>query len=311
MNLQHLKYAIEIEDACSISKAAENLYMGQPNLSRAIKELEFSLGITIFKRTSKGVVPTVQGAEFLSFAKSILSQVDELEHHYHQDKTEEQSFSISVPRASYIANAFINLAKTLNLSENIDINYKETNNMRAIKNIVEEGFNLGIIRYMKSYKKYFDMFLNEKNLTSKLICDFKCSVYMSKHHPLAKKEEITAEDLAGYIEIIHGDPFIPSLSTSDAKKIELPENVDKRIYVYERGGQFDLLSEVHTTFMKGSPIPESLRERYGLVKKLCSSFDTEYVDVLIFKKNHVFSEIEDKFIFELEKCVDTLINVQE
>ena len=55
MNIQYLKYAIEVEKNKSISKAAKNLYMGQPNLSRAIKELEDSLGIIIFERKSKGI----------------------------------------------------------------------------------------------------------------------------------------------------------------------------------------------------------------------------------------------------------------
>ena len=79
MNLQHLKYAVEVEKTGSITQAAENLYMGQPNLSKAIKELEGTLGVILFKRTSKGVLPTAQGKEFLRYAKSILDQVERME----------------------------------------------------------------------------------------------------------------------------------------------------------------------------------------------------------------------------------------
>ena len=78
MNILHLRYAIEVERTRSISKAAENLFMGQPNLSKAIRELEENLGVTIFKRTSKGIVPTQKGEEFLVYAKRILVQIDEL-----------------------------------------------------------------------------------------------------------------------------------------------------------------------------------------------------------------------------------------
>lgn len=53
MNLQHLKYVVEVEKTGSITQAAQNLYMGQPNLSKAIRELEKNLGIVLFKRTSK------------------------------------------------------------------------------------------------------------------------------------------------------------------------------------------------------------------------------------------------------------------
>ena len=69
MNILHLRYACEIEKTKSISKAAENLFMSQPNLSRAVKDLESSLNIQIFERTSKGMKVTVKGEEFLYYAK--------------------------------------------------------------------------------------------------------------------------------------------------------------------------------------------------------------------------------------------------
>ena len=79
MNLLYLKYAVEVAACGSINKAAEKLYIGQPNLSRAIKELESSLGVTIFGRSSKGMEITPDGEIFLGYAKSILKQVDAVE----------------------------------------------------------------------------------------------------------------------------------------------------------------------------------------------------------------------------------------
>ncbi len=93
VNLQHLKYVVEVEKTGSITQAAQNLYMGQPNLSKAIKELEKNLGIVIFKRTSKGVLPTAQGEEFLRYAKSILDQVQRMENLY-RSAGEQTGFSI-------------------------------------------------------------------------------------------------------------------------------------------------------------------------------------------------------------------------
>lgn len=87
MNILHLKYAVEVEKTHSINRAAENLFMAQPNLSRAIRELEESLGITIFRRTSKGISVTPQGEEFLQYAKKILAQIDEVESLYKNAKT--------------------------------------------------------------------------------------------------------------------------------------------------------------------------------------------------------------------------------
>ena len=79
LNTLHLKYAVEVERTGSITQAAENLYMGQPNLSKAIMELEEPLGFQIFERTSKGVIPTGKGTRFLVYAKNVLSQIEKME----------------------------------------------------------------------------------------------------------------------------------------------------------------------------------------------------------------------------------------
>ena len=78
MNLLHMKYAVTVAETGSINRAAEKLFVGQPNLSRAIKELEGSLGVTLFERSARGMVPTPQGGVFLRYAKAILQQVDEV-----------------------------------------------------------------------------------------------------------------------------------------------------------------------------------------------------------------------------------------
>jgi DNA-binding transcriptional LysR family regulator len=100
MNTLFFKYAVEIERTRSISKAAENLFMAQPNLSKAIKELELEVGFSIFKRNSKGVVPTEKGFEFLAHAKIILEEMTHIKHLTDEENPERQSFSISIPRAS-------------------------------------------------------------------------------------------------------------------------------------------------------------------------------------------------------------------
>ncbi|MEE0866693.1 MAG: LysR family transcriptional regulator, partial [Clostridia bacterium] len=134
MNLLHLKYAVEVEKTGSINKAAENLYMNQPNLSRAIKELENSIGITIFERSARGMSITAEGEEFLRYAKKIISQVDEIEAIRKKPSLRKQRFSISVPRASYIADAFANFSNKIDNRYPAEIFYKETNSLRAINN---------------------------------------------------------------------------------------------------------------------------------------------------------------------------------
>ena len=113
MEIQHLKYALEVERSKSISKAAEKLFVSQPFLSKAIRELEADIGIDIFNRTSRGVIPTKKGEDFLARAKEIMAMVDETENAYKSQKPETYNFEIVVPIACYISQAFVEFVKEL------------------------------------------------------------------------------------------------------------------------------------------------------------------------------------------------------
>lgn len=302
MNILHLKYALEIEKTHSISKAAENLFMGQPNLSRAVRELENDIGTEIFTRSAKGMEVTPQGEEFLRYARRLLRQMDELETMFRSDYEDKQRFSVSVPRASYIAHAFAQFAKSIDSSKPAEILYKETNSLRAINNILNAGYRLGIIRYANNYGRYFKEMLEEKKLDYELIAEFCYVVIMSQSHPLAQKKEITYDDLAPYTEIAHADPFVPSLPTSEVIKEELPDNIRRRIYVFERASQFDLLCDTPGTFMWVSPLPDELLERYSLVQKKCVGNTRVYRDVLIHRNGYKLSALDDIFVSEVIKA---------
>lgn len=136
LNILHLKYAVEVAKTRSISKAAENLYMGQPNLSRAIKELEDPCGITIFRRTTKGISITPDGEEFLQYARQIVQKVDEVEQIYHNGRQKKQSFSVSVPRASYLSYAMADFSRCIKSGSPAEFYYCETNSMNTINSVV-------------------------------------------------------------------------------------------------------------------------------------------------------------------------------
>ncbi len=299
MNLLYLQYAVEIEKTGSINRAAENLYMGQPNLSRAIKDLETSLGITIFARSSKGMVPTPQGEEFLHYAKKVLQEVDIIENLYKNGEPQKELFSISVPRSSYISHAFTEFSKKVSCYEKTELFYKETNALRAVKNILEQDYHLGIVRYACKNNANFKKMFEEKGLVFETVTEFTYRLIMSKDHPLAKLAEIRYEDLGPYTEIAHADPYVPSLSMSAVKKEELPDNTNHRIFVFERASQFELLSENINTFMWVSPVPEPVLQRYGLVQRSCVDNTKKYMDLLIYRKDYVLSEMDKMFITEL------------
>lgn len=293
-----MRYAVEVAKLGSLSKASESLLVVKPNISRSIKELEADLGIKIFERTTKGMEPTVEGEEFLNFARSILDQIDRVEKHYRNDTRKKQKFSISVPRACYISEAFAEFS-TMISKEPAEIFYKETNSERVISNILKRNFKLGIIRYAENYGKYFKDLLEEKELTYEIVSEFTYSLIMSSNSPLAEKENIKYDDLRQYIEIAHADLYVPTLPMAKVVKEELPDNIDRRIFIFERASQFDLLSKNPETFMWVSPTPKSVLDRYNLVQKKCVDNNKVYKDVLIYRNGYKLTELDKKFITAL------------
>ena len=299
MNILHMKYALEVAKCGSINKAAEVLLMNQPNLSRAIKELEASIGVQIFERSTKGMILTPEGEAFLSRADKILKQVDEAENMFKNSYANKKRFSVSVPRASYIAEAFSDFSIALNNEPSVEIYYKETNSARTIKNITEGDFKLGIIRYAEHFDKYYKEMLEEKGISYELVTQFHYILAMSAESPLARLEKITYDDLKKYTEIAHADPFVPSLPFAEVKREELPDNINRRIYVFERASQFELLSKNKETFMWVSPIPKKLAERYGLVLRKCGENSKLYKDLIIHRRDYQLTDLDSIFINEL------------
>ena len=138
--------------------------------------------------------------------------------------------------------------------------------------------------------------LEEKGLCYEMVTEFSYVLLMSEESPLAQLEEITFDDLADHIEIAHADPYVPSLPLAKVVKEELPDNIDRRIFIFERASQFDLLSQNPDTFMWVSPVPQSTLKRYGLVQKKCTDNKKVYKDVLIYRDGYKLTDLDKKFI---------------
>lgn len=307
MNIQHMKYAVEVAKLGSLNKAAETLLIAQPNISRSIKELEADLGITIFQRSAKGMILTPEGEEFIEYARDILHRIDKIEQSYRDGSHKKRKFSISVPRACYISSALAEFSKNIGDSD-VEIYYKETNSKKTIKKLLENEYKLGIIRYSENYDKYYKTMLEEKGLAYELVAEFSYVLIMSRDNPLASKGKITYEDLSSFIEIAHADPYVPSLSMSKVFREELPDNIGQRIFVFERGSQFDLLSENPKTFMWVSPASQKILDRYNLVQRVCEGNKKVYKDVLIYHKGYKLTKLDKDFITALCNARRKFIN---
>lgn len=307
MNLLHMKYAVEVAKTRSINKAAERLYIGQPALSRAIKELESSLGTVLFERTAKGITLTAEGKLFIGYAENVLCQVNDIERLFAAGASKRRRFSISVPRASYISAAFTHFNSLVADAGDIDIYYKETNSMRAISNILSGEYRLGIVRYAAVYDKYYKNMLDEKGIDYELIAEFKYKLLLNKNSRLLALPQITQSDLVNYSEIAHADPYVPSLSFDEIKNAEMPSGEGKHIFVFERCSQFELLASDVNTFMWASPVPQDTLDRYGIVQTDVSDTQKSYRDLLIHRRDYALTELDDMFISELVKTKRQLL----
>ena len=299
MNILHMKYVVGIAENGSISKAAEEMHVAQPNLSRVVKEMEADLGIRFFRRSSRGMMLTPEGELFVNRARKILEQVDEIENLYKEKKAGKQRFSISAPRASYISDAFASFSRTLG-PEEAEIFYHETNALQAVRNILEVGYNLGIIRYAAGYDRHFRQMLEDKGLKWEMVAEFRYVLVMHENSELAGMDSIRFTDLARHIQIAHADPYVPSLPLSTVRNEELPQ-APRRIFVFERGSQLDLLSENPETFMWVSPLPERLLKSMHLVQRKCGENQRVYRDVLIYRREYQMTELDKRFITELTR----------
>ena len=295
MNIQHLRYAIEVEKTRSITEAAENLYMSQPNLSRAIRELEGALGIAVFDRTPKGLVPTAQGEEFLHYARSILAQFDEMTARYCNKAQERRMLRLSVPRASYIALAFTRFAQLAD--PDLALDYKETNALRSIRNVTEDGYDLGIVRYQADYEKYFLSTFRDKGLQSRELCSFRYLAMLRVDHPAARKPVLTMADLEDSVAVGQGDVYVPSLPQSSC---ETPGG-GRTIQLYERTSQFELVSSLPRAYAWVSPVPAEMLKRFHLTLKPCQDNVARHKDVLIYRRQYMLSPTDELFLEELAR----------
>jgi len=299
LNTVLLQYAVEVEKTGSITQAAANLYMDQPNLSKAIKTLEEGLGAPIFKRTSKGVVPTARGRIFLEHARNVLIQIDEMEHLYKTGDGSGVEFSLSMPRASYISTAFSGFIKEMGAESMMNVWLRETNSTDTIRDVETGEYNLGIIRYPVTSEKYYARETAAKGLIMESVFEYSLRILMSNAHPLADKSVIEAEDLMNYIEIVHGD-VVSSKNDDIGGGMKYPKS-PKRIYVYERGSQFQLLCDNQMTYMWVSPMPEELLKQYQLVEKQCVK-KKRFRDSVICRKGYSLTGWDKKFLEQLS-CV--------
>jgi len=295
MNILHLKYAIEIAKSGSINKASEILRMGQPNLSRAIKELESSLGVAIFERTARGMIVTPAGEEFLNYASNILRQIDEIKSLYKPGHGKLQRFSVSVPRSDYINRAFARFSCMIG-PEAANIVFRETDAYDTIRSVVQGECQLGVIRYDSEEEYYFKALLDERRMCIKPVSEFTFRLTFSKNSRLCTLDTVKREDLEGLIEI---ERIMNNMSDNLPARRSGPYSGKRKIKTVGRTIRFELLSENPETFAFLAPISQETLRRYDLVQREFPEETRVYKDILIYRNGYTLTPLDKAFISEL------------
>lgn len=197
MTLQQLKYVLEVASKGSMNEAAKSLFISQPRLSHAIKELEEEIKITIFIRTNRGVTISNEGSEFLGYARQVLQQFNMLEEKYLSGKPAKQHFCISTQHYTFAANAFVELVKEFGADE-YEFTLRESKTYEIIEDVKNLRSELGII-YLSNYNESVILkLLRERNITFSELFTAKPHVFISKRHPLSDKESIKLDELDEY-----------------------------------------------------------------------------------------------------------------
>ena len=196
MTLQQLKYVIEIADSGSMNEAAKKLFISQPSLSGAVKELESELGFDIFLRSNRGILITPEGEEFLGYARQVTDQFNILSDHY-IDKKNRHKFSVSMQHYSFAVKAFVEVVKQYGM-DSFEFAVHETRTMEVIENVKNFKSEIGVLYLNDFNEKVLKKLFSVNNLEFKELFTCDTFVYISSAHPLADKKSISMKELQDY-----------------------------------------------------------------------------------------------------------------
>lgn len=242
MTLKQLRYIIKIVECGSITEAARQLYISQPSLSAAVKELEAELGIEIFYRTTKGISLSLDGTEFLSYARQIVEQTELMEQRYMGKKPSKQLCSVSTQHYAFAVNAFVDLLRALDVDE-YEFTLRETRTYEIIEDVKNLRSELGILYFSGFNEKVLKKLLKENHLMFHPLFTADPHVFISAAHPLADRESVTLDDLDDYPFLAFEQGEYNSFYFSEEPLSTAPHK--KTIHVSDRATLFNLLIGVN------------------------------------------------------------------
>lgn len=240
MTLQQLRYLIAIAECGSISGAAHNLFISQSSLSVAVREIETETGVTIFKRSNRGITITNDGIELLGYARQVVEQADLMAQRYsHKDGKHLQRLAVSTQHYSFAVEAFVQLVEKQETDE-YDLILRETRTNEIIQDVAEFRSDIGILYLDKFNTRVLNKTLSDAGLSFTSLFKSKPHIFVGENHPLAKKDKITLDDLAEWPRYSFEQGTNNSFYFSEEPLSSLPHK--KKITISDRGTLSNLLT---------------------------------------------------------------------
>lgn len=298
MTLQQLRYVVTVAEKGTISEAAKTLYISQPSLTNAIRELEKEMRITIFNRTNKGVVVSNEGDEFLGYARQVLEQTDLLEEKYKRDRKVRQRFSVSTQHYSFAVNAFVDVIREFG-GNMYDFTLRETQTNEILEDVSRRKSEIGVLYLSGLNNTVISKLIAGNGLKFTELFTAKPHVFISSRHPLADKKTITMDDLRDYPYLSFEQGDYNSFYYSE--EILSPLDRNRNIKVRDRATLFNLVIGLNGYTVSTGVLSKELNGESIVARPLAVD---EYMRVgTITRSNESLSRYGEAYMEALKKHV--------
>lgn len=297
MTLQQLKYILAISAYGSMNKAAEQLYVSQPSLTSSVQELEKEIGIKIFNRSGKGVTLTNDGAEFLQYARQVVSQFDVLAEKYISKGGIKKKFGVSTQHYSFAVKAFVEMVKEFDTSE-YEFAIRETKTLEIISDVATLRSEIGIIYLNDFNRQSMTKLLSSNGLKFHVLTNCNPFVYIWKGHPLASQKSISFEQLDEFpcLSFEQGD----NSSFYLAEEILSTNDYQRIIKANDRATMLNLMIGLNGYTLCSGIICEELNGSDYIAVPFESGNDEVMEIGYITLKNVILSELAETYLAKLK-----------
>lgn len=292
MDLNLLKYVIATDKNQSISKAADELYVSQPNISKAIQIVEKEIGFPIFTRTSRGVTTTNEGKAFIKKAIKLVKVFDDFANEFTNKNISPFSLNVAHQKIIYLEDKFEELSHHFQKDEYLNINLQEKDEDEIIDLLLKDKIKLGILCINENDLPYFKRLLQLNNINFNVKNTLKIKVITHVSNQLGTNNIINKNDLNSYT-VIASDKNDFYYYYEEKHQINTSSNILKT-----NGGigKLSLLASIPNSYILSLPLSDTTLQSYDCKMLSFDNIVNDWVILTIYKKYDLLTDLEKKFV---------------